>query len=76
MVNSIGYTQRHYQEKQDIKTEKLGSHWKFEDQNAIVLNRIYIAMMVTSSKQIHRRLCWETLTILKVHYAIKEAIAE
>ena len=56
MVNSIGCTQRHYQEKQDIKTEKLGSHWKFEDQNAIVLNRIYIAMMVTSSKQIHRRL--------------------
>ena len=40
MVNSIGYTQRHYQEKQDIKTEKLESHWKLKDQNATVLNRI------------------------------------
>ena len=28
MVNSIGYTQGHYIEKQDIKAEKLGSHWK------------------------------------------------
>ena len=28
MVNSIGYTQRHYQGKPDIKAEKLGSHWK------------------------------------------------
>ena len=25
MVNSIGYTQGHHQEKQDIKAEKLGS---------------------------------------------------
>ena len=40
MVNSIGYTQGHYQEKQDIKAEKLGSLWKLEDQNATVSNRI------------------------------------
>ena len=40
MVNSIGYTQRHYQEKQDIKAEKLGSHWKLKDQNATVANQI------------------------------------
>ena len=40
MVNSIGYTQRHYQEKQDIKAEKLGSHWKLRDQNATVANQI------------------------------------
>ena len=40
MVNSIGYTQRHCQEKQDIKAEKLRSHWELKDQNATVLNRI------------------------------------
>ena len=40
MVISIGYTERHYQDKQDIKTEKLGSHWKLKDQNATVLNQI------------------------------------
>ena len=40
MVNSIGYTQRHYQEKQDIKAEKLGSLWKLRDQNTIVVNQI------------------------------------
>ena len=40
MVNSIGYTQRHYQEKQDIKAEKLGSHWKLRDQNLTVVNWI------------------------------------
>ena len=34
MVNSTGYTQRHYQKKQDIKAETLGSHWKLKDQNA------------------------------------------
>ena len=27
MANSIGYTQRHYQEKQDINAEKLGNHF-------------------------------------------------
>ena len=48
MVNSIGYTQRHYQKKQDIKAEKLGSHWKLKDRNVTVVNRIYIAMMATS----------------------------
>ena len=31
MINSTGYTQRHYQEKQDTKAEKLGSHWKLRD---------------------------------------------
>ena len=40
MVNSIGYTQRHYQEKQDIKVQKLGNHLKLRDQNATVVNRI------------------------------------
>ena len=40
MVNSIGYTQRHHQEKQDTKIQKLGSHWKLRDQNAAVVNWI------------------------------------
>ena len=39
MVSSIGYTQRHYQEKQDVKAEKLGSHMKLRDQYATVVNR-------------------------------------
>ena len=34
------HTQRNYQEKQDIKAEKLGNHWKLRDQNATVVNRI------------------------------------
>ena len=76
MVNSIGYTQRHHQEKQDIKVQKLGSHWKLRDQNEAVVNRIYIAMVETSSKEIHGHLYWETLTILKDLCAIKEAIAK
>ena len=29
---------KHYQEKQDIKAEKLGSHWKLRDQNTTVVN--------------------------------------
>ena len=33
-------------------------------------------MMATSSKQIHGHVCWETLMFLKVHCAIKNAIAE
>ena len=43
MVISVSYTPRHYQEKQDIKAEKLGSHWKLRDRNATVVavvNRI------------------------------------
>ena len=40
MVNSFSYNQRHYQENQDIKAEKLGSHWKLRDQNTIAVNRI------------------------------------
>ena len=40
MVDSIGYTQKHFQEKQDIKAEKLGSHLKLKDQSATVLNWI------------------------------------
>ena len=43
MVNSISYTPRHDQEKQDIKAEKLGSHWKLRDRNVTVVtvvNRI------------------------------------
>ena len=40
MINSIDYTQRHYHEMQDIKAEKLGSHWKLRDQNAAVVNQI------------------------------------
>ena len=52
MGNSIGYTQRHHQEKQDIKVQKLGSHWKLRDQNEAVVNQIYIAMVATSSKEI------------------------
>ena len=40
MVNSISYTQKHYQEKQDIKAEKLGSHWKLIDRNVKVVNWI------------------------------------
>ena len=40
MVNSIGYTQRHYQEKQDIRAEKLRRHWKLRDRNVTVVNRI------------------------------------
>ena len=32
--------QRPYQEKQDIKAEKLGSHWKLKDRNVTVVNRI------------------------------------
>ena len=40
MVNSIGNTQRHYQEKKDIKAEKFGAHWKLRDQNATVVNQI------------------------------------
>ena len=40
MVYSIGYSQRHYKEKQYIKAEKLGSHWKLRDQNATAVNRI------------------------------------
>ena len=40
MVNLIGYTQRHYQEKQDIKAEKLGSHWKSKDRDVTAVNRI------------------------------------
>ena len=38
MVNSIGYTQRHYQGKPAIKAEKLGSRWKLRNQNAAVAN--------------------------------------
>ena len=34
------YTQRHYQKKQDIKAEKLGSHWKLKDRNVTVVNQI------------------------------------
>ena len=52
MVSSIGYTQRHYQEKLDTKAEKLGAHWKLRDQNATAVNRIQIALMATFSKQI------------------------
>ena len=40
MINLIGYTQTHYQEKQDIKAETLGSHWKLKDRNVTVANRI------------------------------------
>ena len=40
MVNSTGYTQRHYQKKQDIKAEKLDSHWKLKDRNVTVVNQI------------------------------------
>ena len=40
MVNSTGYSQRHYKEKQYIKAEKIGSHWKLKDQNATAVNRI------------------------------------
>ena len=39
MVSSIGYTQSHYQKKQDIKAVKLGSHWKLKGQNVTVVNR-------------------------------------
>ena len=39
MVNSIGYIQRHYQEKQDIKAEKFGSHCKLRNRNATVVKR-------------------------------------
>ena len=39
MVNSIGYTQKHDQEKRDdIKAEKLGIHWKLRDRNVTVVN--------------------------------------
>ena len=40
MVNSVGYTQIHYQDKQDIKAKQLGTHWKLRDQNGTVVNRI------------------------------------
>ena len=40
MVNSTGYIQRHYQKKQDIKAEKLGSHWKLKDRNVTMVNQI------------------------------------
>ena len=40
MAISIDYTQRHYQEKQDIKIEKWGSQWKSRNRNATVINRI------------------------------------
>ena len=40
MINSIGYSQRHFQEKQDITAEKLVSHWKLKDRNVTVLNQI------------------------------------
>ena len=40
MVNSIGCTQRHFKEKQDIKAGKLGNHPKLTDQNATVVNQI------------------------------------
>ena len=40
MVNSIGCTQRHFKEKQDIKAEKLGDHLKLTDQNVTVVNQI------------------------------------
>ena len=40
MVNSIGYTQRHYPEKQDIKAEKLGNHGNLKDRNVTVVNQI------------------------------------
>ena len=40
MVNSIGYTQRYYLEKKDMKAEKLGSHWKLKDQNVTAANQI------------------------------------
>ena len=36
MVNSIGYTQSHYQEKQYTEAGKLGSHWKLRDQSNII----------------------------------------
>ena len=35
MVNSVGYTHRHYPENQDIKLEKLSSDWKLKDRNRI-----------------------------------------
>ena len=40
MVNSIGFTQIHYQGKPDTKAEKLGSHWKLVDQNVAVVHQI------------------------------------
>ena len=35
MVNSIGYNQKHYREKQDLKAEKLGSLWKLSSKSNI-----------------------------------------
>ena len=40
MVNSVGYTQIHYQQKQDIKAGKSGFHLKIRDWNVTVVNRI------------------------------------
>ena len=40
MINSTGYTQKRYLEKQARETEKLRSHWKLKDQNKTVLNPI------------------------------------
>ena len=40
MVNSIDYTQRDYQEKQDFKAEKVESHWKLRNRNVTVVNQI------------------------------------
>ena len=40
IVNLIGYTQRHYREKQNTKVEKLGSHWKLKDRNVTIVNLI------------------------------------
>ena len=56
MANSVGYTQRHYQKKQHIKAEKLGSHWKLKDRNVSSKSNI-MAMMATLRKQIHGNLC-------------------
>ena len=40
MVNSTGYTLRHFPERKDTEAEKLGSHWKLKDWNVTAVNRM------------------------------------